>query len=444
MPPLSLNPFDRKQPPCFDTTSAAILATAEGMIAKTHALCTDIVTRITADTATFENIVRPLANDENIRSAQENHLRFYASTHPSKELREASYAAADLFNNAEADFFSQPDLLHLIDRAMERARDGPESTQLEEQDIYFVTKLRQQFVAHGCGIMDSRSRDDFVAMKKRATELAKQCRKNMANETTGVWFTREELRGVPESFIDRLNTDEDINGGQIRLWVPTKTPFSNPVLEYASKGATRKRMYYAVKNRMPQNVSLHQELVLLRDACARLLVYQNHFAFKTSQKMIETAEAARSLLSQLQLALEPVAQRSADELLNLNKGLAARDHDLPNSDDTPLYLWDRSYLRTIQDGQAGVTDSNISEYFELDTTLEKMLTIYEGIFGVKLQPVDTPSSQRSLTWHEDVTMFSAWDVDAGPSPAFLGYAYFDFYPREGKFTHAGHYTLQKV
>jgi metallopeptidase MepB len=47
-----------------------------------------------------------------------------------------------------------------------------------------------------------------------------------------------------------------------------------------------------------------------------------------------------------------------------------------------------------------------------------------------------------VLWHEDVMMFAVWDNST--SGHFMGYAYFDFYPREGKYTHAGHYSLQPV
>lgn len=52
--------------------------------------------------------------------------------------------------------------------------------------------------------MDADSRENFVILKKRAHQLAKQCRKNLANENTGLWLTSDELKGLPTSFISRL------------------------------------------------------------------------------------------------------------------------------------------------------------------------------------------------------------------------------------------------
>lgn len=117
-----LDPFRLKKPPSFDTTAAAILAEASTLPRSTTDLYHRIVASITPDNATFENTVRPLAEDENVRSGRENHLRFYASTHPAKEVREASHSAADIFQAAEVEVFSQRKLFALVNHIVEQVR----------------------------------------------------------------------------------------------------------------------------------------------------------------------------------------------------------------------------------------------------------------------------------------------------------------------------------
>lgn len=226
------------------------------------------------------------------------------------------------------------------------------------------------------------------------------------------------------------------------FWVPTKTPFSIPVDEYAVKEATRKKMTYAVANRMPENIPLHRELVLLRDETARMLGWPNHFAYRTSDKMVRTPQTVQKLLSEVRAALEPIAQRSADELRDLKVEEAVANSK--PADNIKLFTWDRAYFATKADQKRGFDEASMSEYFELRTTLQKLLDMYLHIFGVELDPVESATAMEcNLIWHKDVLMFSAWIVDE-PEPKFLGYAYLDFHPREGKFTHAGQYTLQRV
>lgn len=439
-----LDPLVHKEPPSFDTSPTALKAEAEALIKTTTALCDEIVSYVNEDKATFDNTIRPIAENENYRSGRENHLRFYASTHPAKEIREASYAVQSLFNNAEADFFSNANLFTLVDFVFRRVRAATE-TVLDNESMHYLVKLHQRFLVNGCGIADGEQRADFVSKKKRIDELARECRKNMANEQTGVWLTRDELKGLTESFVSRLIQGES-NGKQERhLWVSTKTPFSVPVLKHAKNEATRKKMYYAVMNRMPQNIPLHRELVLLRAETSRLLGWPNHFAFKTSQKMTKTPTAVHKLLSEVRAALRPVAEQHANSMRDLKVQEAVASGE-SSTKAVKLFHWDRAYFEARADENMGNAESLVSEYFELDTTLQRLLDIYEHIFGVKFVPMGLNNAtllERKMIWYEDVQMLSAWNVDE-TEPSFLGYAYLDLFPRDGKYTHAGQYALQRV
>ena len=437
------DPFSYKDPPRFDVTPSYISDTARSLVSTTASVCQDIVNRIKPEEATFNNTIRPLAEDENTRSERENHLRFFTSTSPIKELRDASNAAVTILNDGEIDFCSQRNLFLLIDSIMDTAQKS-HSPPIDDQSMYYLTKLHRRFLANGCGIVDDAVRNDLVAKKKRINDLARECRKNMADERTGIWLTREELQGIPISILDRLKTgDGEYNG---RLWLPTKTPFTIPGMDHVISESTRQKIHYAVINRMPDNIPLFREMTLLRDETARLLGWPNHFAFKTSQKMVKTPETVKQLLSEIRKSITPLAERLANELLALKSSEAeARGNNQP-VENLKLFYWDRSYFLERLGEKTRRVDAVIPEYFELDTTLHKLLAIYEHLLGVRFVPVDTAAhaaSGKQLVWHEDVRMFSAWKVD-GESPEFLAYAYLDFFPREGKFTHVGQYTLQRV
>jgi metallopeptidase MepB len=69
--------------------------------------------------------------------------------------------------------------------------------------------------------------------------------------------------------------------------VKTKLPHPNNVLARAKSENTRKKIYYAIKNRLPQNIPLFRELVLARDTLARMLGYSSYLAYKTADKMVK-------------------------------------------------------------------------------------------------------------------------------------------------------------
>lgn len=157
--------------------------------------------------------------------------------------------------------------------------------------------------------------------------------------------------------------------------------------------------------------------------------------------MVQSPETVELLLSQIRAGLIPRGAEYAHELLELKKQEAASRGVSAEH----IFLWDQSYYAHKQDEREKLHGAEVSEYFELHKTLAKLLQMFEHMFATRFKLV-TPEDQRSanvpkgpLVWHEDVMMFSVWD---GDTQEFMGYAYFDFFPREGKYTHVGHYSLQ--
>lgn len=118
--------------------------------------------------------------------------------------------------------------------------------------------------------------------------------------------------------------------------------------------------------------------------------------------------------------------------------------------DGNFYLWDRMYYDRIHSASTGsINLKQVSEYFTLDLTLSEMIKIYEHIFGIcfqyipmKLRKELIGGTGQEMTWHEDLRPYALWNE--GHSGKFLGYMFFDLYPRDGKYSHAGHYLLQPV
>jgi len=96
-----------------------------------------------------------------------------------------------------------------------------------------------------------------------------------------------------------------------------------------------------------------------------------------------------------------------------------------------------------------IEEEKIAEYFPIQSTITKMLTIFEELFGfvfVELDPaaraeISETGKAEDITWHEDTIIFSVWD-DEGEGGGFVGYLYLDLHPREGKYGHAANFNLQ--
>ncbi|KUI61051.1 Saccharolysin [Cytospora mali] len=430
-----------QRPPIFDATPESLRIDARALVERTQKVWNEIVNTVKPESATFTHVIEPIIRDENAKSTSMRLLRFYASTSPSKALRDASNAAVTLFTDSEVELFARADMYALVDAVM--AQHLPDNG-LSIEARNYLEKLHRRFWQNGCGITGTAVKSHFERSQKRLKDLERECNKNLHDEKTGLWLTREELHGVPSSFMSRLKEGEGEGEGEGEheghFWIATKVPQSSPVMKHATMEATRKKMFYAIQDRMPENVPLFRELVLLRDETARILGYPNHAALKTSSKMVKNPETVTSLLFEIKDRLVPRGAEYARELLELKRKETAARGEASDQ----IFLWDQSYYSRLQAENEKAHGSELSEYFELHTTLAKLLQMFEHMFATRFELI-TPEQQRDLgnnrplIWHEDVLMFAVFDSD---TECFMGYAYFDFHPREGKYTHVGHYSLQ--
>ncbi|KAJ5939723.1 Neurolysin/Thimet oligopeptidase N-terminal [Penicillium verhagenii] len=424
--------FATQKPPIFDSTPQALEENALEIISTTTSTWNSVVASVQIAHASFENTIWPLIQDENAKFERQRLLRFCASTHPVKEVRNASNEVSKMLNDAEVELFSRRDMFLLVDSVVTKATNR-EFAQ-DDESRYYLQKLHRRFLQNGCGITDDALRNEFTVKTKRLNHLERECNKNLIEETAGLWLTPEELKGLPNAIFSRLKKGEGSQAG--RLWLPTKTPFSAPAMKHVKRESTRKKIYYAVENRMAGNLPLFREIVLLRDETARMLGYPTHFARKTSDKIVQTPDVVAKLLSEIREAVAPLAMSDTEELLELKQqevGVFVENAD-------KLFHWDVPFFTERRMERAQTRESAVSEYFELQKTLEKLFQMFQHLFGAEVRRVDTENTE-GLLWHEDVQMYTVWNVE-NEAEEFLGYAYLDLFPRDGKHSHAGHYPLQ--
>lgn len=76
------------------------------------------------------------------------------------------------------------------------------------------------------------------------------------------------------------------------------------------------------------------------------------------------------------------------------------------------------------------------------------MEIYSSLFGLRFVEIAKDGfslfgNDHVTTWHDDVSLYRVWNYDTHGG-GFLGYLYFDLFPRQNKYNHAGHYGLIPV
>ncbi|QYT03605.1 Mitochondrial intermediate peptidase [Trichoderma simmonsii] len=376
-------------PPAFDATPLSLVEEAKALIDHTCTVWDEVVLNVQPNNATFENTITPIITDENQKYTRLRILRFYSSTSPSKELRDASNSATSMFNDADVELYSRVDIYRLVSAVLNGILQERED--LDNESIHYVENLHRRFRQNGCGITDVGKKEAFEQAQKRIQELVTQCTSNLHEDSSGIWLSIKELEGVPEEIMAQLKQGEADHEGQV--WVKTKVPHPFKIISHTKSEETRRKVYYAMKNRLPQNIPLFRELVLRRDEVARLLEYPNYLAYKTADKMIRTPEKVINILDEIRQRIRPHAVKAVDELLDLKIKDANAKGEI--AEDQKLFLWDESFYARIQLQNESEIRSTISEYFELYHTLNKLLELLGHIFDTRFELI-TPEQQSAL------------------------------------------------
>ncbi|KAA8646894.1 M3 family metallopeptidase [Aspergillus tanneri] len=402
-----------KAPPVFTATAQSIVDDAKRLIETSRKAQDAVVSNVKSDSATFDSVLKTLAHDENLMALESHILSFYQAVSTEQALRDASSKAEEMMDNFFIESAMREDIFKLVDAVLNKNETlHPESRRLLEKE-------HKDFIRNGLGLPAGPKRDRFKEIKMRLSHISIEFQKNLNEENEGIWFTREELNGVPEDVLSGLKKGEGANE------VPRPLPHD----EIRQKNPeTRKKVMIQNENKCNQNVPLFRESIVLRDEAARLLGYPNHAAFRIEDKMAKTPETVNSFLGDLRTRLTVGGQKEIQNLLQLKKtDLEARSESF----DGRYYLWDhRFYDRLMLEKDFSLDQQQIAEYFPLQTTIEE-----------DREKIAPSGKGSDIVWHEEVQIFSVWD-DEGEGSGFVGYLYLDLFPRSGKYGHAANFNLQ--
>ena len=422
-------------PPLFTGTPESVVKDTKELLAEAKKVIDDIVAKVGDKDASFENVLLPMALEENRQTLSAHILGIYQSVSTDKALRDASTEAEKLMDEYGIEASMREDVYKLVDSALQR------KDKLDAESQRLLEKEHKSYVRNGLNIPAGEKRDRFKEIKLRLSQLSIEFNKNLNEEKGGIWFTKDELDGVSSDVVDLLKKEGD------KYFLTFKYPDLFPTLKYAKNPEVRRKVFVANENKVNQNVPLFREAILLRDEMARLLGYHSYAEFVIEDKMMKSAKKVDDFLGGLRSRL---ADGGLDEIKVL-KALKQKDVESRKEKfDDHYFLWDHRFYDRMMEEQDYQLDQNlISEWFPLQSTIEGMLKIFEELFGLVFVEVTgkdrdsiSPTGKgNDIVWHEETQVFSVWD-DEGEGSGFVGYLYLDLFPRQGKYGHAANFNLQ--
>ncbi|KAL9046651.1 MAG: hypothetical protein Q9214_000559, partial [Letrouitia sp. 1 TL-2023] len=250
-------------PPVFTGTPKSVIEDTKRLIDKSRGVQDRIVAEFKSPDANFHDVVLPMAYDENEMGLEAPIIGFYQAVSTDQSLRNASTEAEKLLDDFSIESSMREDVFRLVDAALQKKEKlDPESQRLLEKE-------HKNFIRNGLGLPAGPKRDRFKEIKKRLSQISIIFQKNLNEEAGGLWFTSEELAGVPQDVLTGFTKGEGENAAKLRMTF--KYPDLFPTLKYCTNDETRKKIFIANENKCNQNAPLFRDAITLRDEAARLL-----------------------------------------------------------------------------------------------------------------------------------------------------------------------------
>ncbi|RAL00758.1 M3 family metallopeptidase [Aspergillus ibericus CBS 121593] len=411
-------------------TTDEIVPAIQRIIAQRNGVRQKILDTITPSTATFDTVMRPLAEVENAVQGELGMIYMLQYGSPSFATQEAFNKARKLYVEAEASWTADGAFFKLL-RA---ARDKPEIEMLDPESKHLLERELLEYKHAGHGVLDASELDAYSRENMAIKDLEMKFQQNIARENGGVWFTLEELDGLPveelEKWRDGPEDGLQLENGESKKFVPFANGGTLAVLTYARRPETRKRMFLADNMKLAENKPLFEEIVKRRAAQAHRMKYPTHADFRIERRMVKTTEWLEGFLGQIRKTLCPRGKEEIEVLQRRRLNGLGENGETGEQKFQKFYPWDKRYYERLMEQEFDVDHAKISEFFPLEQTATGMLGIFASLLHLRFDPIPTESLPDNVIWHDTVRVFSVWD---GKDGGFIGYLYFDLLWRENKY-----------
>jgi len=397
-------------------TPTRVLAAGDRSIKTADAQLAKIVAMPDAK-RTFANTVMPMERAEAAVNEDLGPPLFPKYVSGDAKVREAADSLAAHVANWSIKTGAREDLYKALTAAL---KNNPPTDPVDQR---LAEKMKLDFELNGLSL-DKDKRAHLSDLKQQLSDISIAFDTNLNSAQDSLLLTKDELVGMPDSYISRL--DKTADG---RYKVTVEYPDFYPFMQNSTNAAARKALELKFSNRAAdKNLPLLDKALKLRAEEAATLGYPTFTAYATVDRMAKNPEAVMTFLNGLTDKLKPY--RDAD-LAALNA--LKKQTEGTNAGQVDISDW-RYYDNQLKKTKYQVDPEEVRQYFPMDVVTDGLMATYQKLLGLKFEEIHPANA-----WHKDVRLFQVNDAKTG---RLMGHFYLDLYPRPDKYGHAAAWALR--
>jgi Zn-dependent oligopeptidase len=398
------------------TTAESVREAVAQSLAEADLLIASAVASI--DAPSFEATLRPIELAGAAATAGYGKAAFMTYVHPAADVRDAGQAAEEQIAKWNVGLPFREDLY----RAVKAFADSPEAGALKGEEQRLLEFWLRDFRRAGQALPPA-EKAELEALRTRLVELEVAFARNINADQDGIEVTRDGLAGLPDEYVERLDTGNGPGTYKVSIKGPELVPFLAQAHDRSLREKLFRRNWTSAET---ANRPILEEALAIRRRIAGLFGMPTWAHYALEVKMAGTPERVEDFYAQIVPPLRAAAEREVAVL----RERAARDGLIG-----PLQAWDWTYYDNLQSREEHGVDQNlVSQYLPLEPVIDGMFALTAEVFGLEYRTV--PDARA---WHPDVRLYEIHDKASGQ---LLAHFYADLHPRADKYYHAAAFPLR--
>ncbi len=405
--------------PAFDKMNLADLKPAMEKGMALHLAEIDAITS-NPSAPTFENTIEAMEKAGEELNRVFTYYGIWSSNMSSPEFRKIQAELAPQISDFRSKISQNTKLFERIKAVYDNAQKTP----LPADQQRVVQLIYEDFAMEGAGL-DAQAKQRYAAINKELSSLYTSFANNILadEEKYVVYLTKDQLKGLPESFV-KAAAKEAADRGQEGKYAVTNTRSSmDQFLTYSDERGLREKVwnnYYSRADNRDENDNNDNivKILQLRNERVKLLGHNNYAEWRLQNRMAKTPEAAMDLMN----AVWPAAlARVKEEVVDMQK--------IANVSGAKITIapWDyRYYAEKVRKKKYDLDSDQVKQYLELGNLTQALFFTAGELFNYNFTPVPDGSVP---VFHPDVKV---WEVTDKTSGEHIGLWYLDPFARQGK------------